>query len=448
MPETARASSLGGKPLSPARIATSSMIGTMVEIFDFIVYAFMAALVFAPLFFPAVSPWIGTLAALGTHAVAFGMRPLGALLFGWIGDTRGRRVALLGSMVLMGVATVAIGALPTFATAGLWAPVLLVVFRMLQGLAVGGEWGGAVLVAVEHAPKRRRSLYGSFVQLGTVLGIGVASAVILLVNTAVSAHTFQAWAWRVPFLASALLVVLGVVLRKRLEETPEFVAELAAHEAETGARPKVRTVFRDDWRALIAGSLMWSAPCSFLYVLMTGLVAYTKAYVPGLSSTDVQLGLLVTSVVLAGLTVFFAVRADSWGRERLVLWSGALLIVWAFPAFRLIDTGGFGPMLIAMLVGSVCYAAFNGAVPSLMADLFPVASRYTGCGLCIAFGTAVAGGIVPIGGLALAGEFGGSSVPLSLTLVLCGVLTVAGVGMSRRRPAMAGHPTARHSRTV
>ncbi|MEV4602098.1 MFS transporter [Amycolatopsis sp. NPDC049253] len=438
MSETAPAlPTVTGRPLSAARIAVSSMLGTLVEIFDFIVYTFMAALVFGPLFFPAASPWIGTLAALGTHAVAFGMRPLGALLFGWIGDTRGRRTALLGSMVLMGAATVAIGLLPTFATAGLWAPVLLVALRMLQGLAVGGEWGGAVLVAVEHAPKRRRSLYGSFVQLGTVLGIGLASAVILVVSTAVSADVFRSWGWRVPFLASAVLVALGLVLRKRLEETPEFVAELAKHEAKTGSRPRVRTLFRDNWRELIAGSLMWFAPCSFLYVLMTGLVAYTKAYVPTLSSLDVQLGLLITSIVLAGLTVVSATRADKWGRERLLVWSGVLLVVWAFPAFWLVDSGGFGAMLIAMLVGSVCYAAFNGAVPSLMADLFPVASRYTGCGLCIAFGTAVAGGIVPIGALALVGKFGGSSAPLSLTLVLCGLLTLAGVALGRRaRPAV------------
>ncbi|NKQ56877.1 MHS family MFS transporter [Amycolatopsis sp. K13G38] len=434
MSETVRArtGTMSGKPLSPVRIAGSSMIGTMIEIFDFIVYAFMAALVFAPLFFPAVSPWIGTLAALGTHAVAFGMRPLGALLFGWLGDTRGRRVALLGSMVLMGASTVAIGLLPTFADVGLWAPVLLVACRMLQGLAVGGEWGGAVLVAVEHAPPNKRSFYGSFVQLGTVLGIGVASAVILAVNSWVSASTFQSWAWRVPFLASALLVLLGLVLRKRLEETPEFVAELAGHEARTGTRPKVRTVFRDEWPALIAGSLMWSAPCSYLYVLMTGLVAYTKSYVPGLSGTEVQTGLVITSIVLLGLTLLSAVKADKWGRERLVLSSGVLLILWAFPAFWLIDSGGFGAMLVAMLVGTVCYAAFNGAVPSLMADLFPVASRYTGSGLCIALGTALAGGLIPIGALALVPEFGGSSAPLSLTLVLCGLFTVAGVVLSKR----------------
>ncbi|MBB4689402.1 MFS transporter [Amycolatopsis jiangsuensis] len=444
MPETTHTRpATTGKPLSAARIAVSSMLGTLVEIFDFIVYAFLAALVFGPLFFPAVSPWIGTLAALGTHAVAFGMRPLGALLFGWIGDTRGRRTALLGSMLTMGVSTVAIGLLPTFSSAGLWAPVLLVLFRMLQGLAVGGEWGGAVLVAVEHAPKRRRSLYGSFVQLGTVLGIGLASAVILVVSTAVGMDVFLSWGWRVPFLASALLVVLGLVLRNRLEETPEFVAELAKHEANTGRRPKARTVFRENWRELIAGSLMWSAPCSFLYVLMTGLLAYTKTYVPELSGTDVQIGLLLTSAVLAVLTVVSATYADRWGRRRLVRWSGVLLIVWAFPAFWLIDSGGFGAMLLAMLVGSVCYAAFNGAVPSLMADLFPVASRYTGCGLCIAFGTAVAGGIVPIGALALVGETGGSSVPLSLVLVLCGVMTLAGVAMARDAGNRLAKPSGR-----
>ncbi|MCX2729360.1 MFS transporter [Saccharopolyspora sp. NFXS83] len=422
-----------GRPLSAARIAGSSLLGTLIEIFDFIIYSFMAALVFGPLFFPGASPWMGTLAALATHAVAFGMRPLGAVLFGKLGDSRGRRTALLTSMLMMGGATVAIGLLPPFAVAGFWAPVLLVACRLLQGLAVGGEWGGAVLVAVEHAEPKRKSLYGAFVQLGTVLGIGLASAVILVVNLWVSEEAFLSWAWRLPFLASALLIVLGLVLRRRLEETPAFLAELAKRESgEKAARPTVRAVFRDNGLALLAGSLMWSAPCSYLYVLMTGLVAYTKQYVPALTAVNVQFGLLITSVILVGLTLVSALNADRWGRERLTIVSGVILVLWAFPALWLIDSGGFGAMLLAMLVGTICYAAFNGAVPSLLSELFPVDARYTGAGLCIAFGTAVAGGLLPIGALALVGTFDGSSVPLSLTLVLCGGMTILGVVLSNK----------------
>ncbi|GAA4901966.1 putative MFS family arabinose efflux permease [Actinomycetospora succinea] len=421
--------------LSPGRTAFACMIGTLVEIYDFILYTFVAALVFGPLFFPGAQPWLGTLAALSSHAVAFFVRPLGAWVFGRLGDRWGRRGALVLSLSLMGVASAGVGLLPTYAAIGIAAPVLLVVLRLVQGLAVGGEWGGAVAVAVEHAPPSRRVLYGSLPQVGSVLGLALAAASLLVVASAVDEETFLAWGWRVPFLAGFVLVALGMFVRLRLEETPDFKK----------TRDEVPATFaatmREAGRPILAVTLAWLSIIVVVYALMTGLLAYAKSYVEGIDAHDVQVGLVLCGLLLVPYTIGAALLAKKVSRERLVLVAGLFTIVWAFPAFGLVATGEPALLWVAMAIGVIPYGLGNGALPSLMSDAFPVRLRYTGVAVSFALANVIGGALLPLPALALVATFGGSSVPLAIALVLGGIASVVGVAMLRRLPRYpAGSP--------
>ena len=421
--------------LSPGRTALACMIGTLVEIYDFILYTFVAALVFGPLFFPGAQPWLGTLAALSSHAVAFLVRPLGAWVFGRLGDRWGRRGALVMSLSLMGVASAGVGLLPTFAAIGVAAPVLLVVLRLVQGLAVGGEWGGAVAVAVEHAPPSRRVLYGSLPQVGSVLGLALAAASLLIVSSSVSEETFLSWGWRVPFLAGFVLVGLGMIVRLRLEETPDF------KHTRDEVPPTFAATMREAGRPILAMTLSWLAIIVVVYALMTGLLAYAKTYVDGIDAVDVQVGLVLCGLLLVPYTIGAALLCRRVPRERLVLVAGVFAVVWAFPAFALVNTGEPAMLWLAMAIGVVPYGLGNGALPSLMSDVFPVRLRYTGIAVSFALANVIGGALLPLPALALVQTFGGSSVPLALALVLGGLATVVGVAMVRRLPRYpAGSP--------
>jgi MHS family shikimate/dehydroshikimate transporter-like MFS transporter len=423
------------RALSPLQVAFAAMIGTAVELYDFILYSFIAATVFGPLFFPMATPWLGTLAALSGHAVAFLVRPLGAVLFGRIGDRLGRRPALVLSLSLMGAATVGVGLLPTYATIGLAAPVLLVVLRLVQGLAIGGEYPGAVVVAAEHAPEGRRTFYGGFAQIGIMVGILLAAVSLLLVSTVVGTREFAESGWRLPFLFSALLVIVGLVLRRRLAESPEFVDASARIAAQHSAPGRLRTLFRDARRPLIACTLLWIGPVTYGYAFLTSLLAYTKTYVPGLSAVTVQTGLVLTAAALVVFATTSARFGARLGRERVAIAAGIWTILWAAPSFWLIGQATPATLWSAMIVGGFSYGIFSGVAPSLMSEAFPVSVRYLGVAVCIAVSALIGGALLPLPTLAIVGATGGSPMPMAVMMMISGAATVTG-GVLLRRAAV------------
>ncbi|MFJ8812975.1 MFS transporter [Amycolatopsis thermoflava] len=425
----------GTEPVSLRKIAGASLVGNLIEIYDFILYSFVAALVFGPLFFPGAQPWLSTLYALSSQAVAFVVRPAGAILFGRIGDRYGRRVGLMLTLGTMGVATVLLGLLPPYSAIGAAAPVLLVLLRVVQGLAYGGEWGGAILIAVEHAPANRKTLYGAIPQVGATLGVGLAAGSLLVIGNLVSPATFQSWGWRVPFLFGALLIVIGMVVRARIEETPEFQAVLR-RSAEPRAR--IGVTLREGGKAMLAMILNWQAAAIAVLTFATGLLAFVPRHVPGLTAADVQIGMVVSTVVVAPVTVGAAYLGRRIGSERVLLITGIVTIVWAFPGYWLLGLGEPVLLWLSMIIGLVNYGLTNGVIGATMSEHFPVRLRYTALSLSFAVASVLGGAVLPIPALAWSERLGGATVPLALVFLFGGVCTVAGALWTRRLPKYDG----------
>ncbi|WP_165945715.1 MFS transporter [Micromonospora sp. KC606] len=410
------------------------MAGTAFETYEYFLYAFVAATVFGPIFFPAFHPWLGTLAAVSSHAIAFFVRPLGALLFGRMGDRLGRRPALITSLTLMGVATIGVGLLPTYAAIGVTAPILLVALRLLQGLSVGGEIPGAVLIGVEHSPPERRNLFGAFAYIGVTIGFLIVAVSLLLVTTVVGAETFQSWGWRIPFLFSAVLLVFGLVLRTRLAETPEFIAAESRISRERAAG-RLGTLLRGSGRPLLVATLIWIGPATFFYAFLTSLLAYTKNYVPELSTATVQWALLLTATALTVIAVISAHYGNHANRERMIIIAGIWWTIWAAPSYLLVDLGSTPALFTAMLVGVVPLGIVTGVAPALTADLFPVEVRYLGLAIALTISVLIGGALLPIPALALVGAANGSVVPMIAILLVAGVASIVGGFMVRRMHA-------------
>jgi MFS family permease len=390
------------------RVAFASGIGTTIEYYDFFIYGTASALVFAPQFFPQVSELAGRLAAFATFAVGFIARPLGGLVMGHLGDRLGRKSMLVWSLMLMGISTFAIGLLPNYASIGLWAPALLIVLRFIQCFAIGGEWGGAVLMSVEHAPQKRRGLFGGFVALGLPVGIILSNMVFLIASALVGPEQFARWAWRVPFLASAALVVVGVFVRLGVAESPVF-AELQRRHAQR--RLPALDVMRGHARTV------WLAAGSFLSISAVGyiVIVYFVSYATrqlGLPLTT-MLGLLVFSaVVFAGSIVMSAAWSDRVGRRRVMELGLGALVLWSLIFFPLAETKSVP--LIALALGGMLFlqGAYMGPQPAVFSELFPAAMRYSGASLSITLGTMFGGALAPATATALF-ELTGNSWPIT-----------------------------------
>ncbi|WP_214401252.1 MFS transporter [Pseudonocardia lacus] len=406
---------------SPAKVAVASFIGTTIEWYDYLVFGAATVLVFNPLFFPTLDPVAGSLAGFATLAVAFLARPLGGLVFGHFGDRVGRKRMLVLSVVLMGLGTVAVGLLPTYATIGIWAPVLLVVLRFVQGFAVGGEWGGAVVMSLEHAPPHRRAFYASFPQAGVPAGTFLSSGAFFLV-TLMPEEQLLSWGWRVPFLCSALLVVVGLYIRLRVSESPEF---LALQERGEVVEAPAMEVLRSSKRALVVGMLCMLAPNTIFYLASTFFLSYGPVHL-GLSRGLVLAALLVAAALQVVTLPLLAILADRTGpRNFLVLGCGAVALG-AFPVFALFDTGTVAGVVAAYLLAlPVLHALVYGAVAGFTAELFPPRARYTGSSLAYHLGGAVTAAPVPIVATLLLAEFGSSAaiaVYVVVAALLCGLV--------------------------
>jgi len=377
---------------NPFRVAIASAIGTTIEWYDFFIYGTAAATVFAPRFFPQVSPVVGTLAAFATFGAGFVARPVGGIVMGHFGDRVGRKSMLVWSLILMGLSTLGIGLLPDYEQIGLWAPALLLLSRLVQGFALGGEWGGAVLMSIEHAPEKRRGYYGSIVALGLPAGIVLSNAVFLGATLAADPKEFLAWGWRVPFLASAVLVGIGLFIRVGLTESPEFDDIFRRDRVR---RMPVLDVMRGNRRAVLLAAGSYVGISTLGYLVLVYYVSYATG-VLRLPLPTVLTLLLVAACVFGVAVVAFARWSDRVGRRRVMLWGNAALVVWAALFFPLLDTGSVPVVALALCGMLVIQGAYIGTQPAVFAELFPPAVRYSGTSLANTLGTIVGGAPAPL----------------------------------------------------
>ncbi|MFC4295674.1 MFS transporter [Novosphingobium tardum] len=420
----------GASPLRVnARVLTSSLVGTAVEFYDFYVYATAAALVIGPLFFPASSSQAQTLAAFMSFGLAFFARPVGAIAFGHFGDRVGRKSALVTSLVLMGAATLLIGLLPSYAAIGWAAPLLLCILRFGQGFGLGGEWGGATLLAVENAPPGWAARFGSAPQFGAPVGFIAANGLFLVLGFALDDASFAAWGWRIPFLASAILVALGLWVRLRIGETPAFAAALA--EAPPPRVPVAR-LLRDHLGAVVAGSAGVVA-CFALFYLSTAF-ALSHATGPGGFSREAYLGVELGAILFLALGIGLAALLSDRTSPRRVLMGGAVATVvvgFAFgPALASPSLAvHFLALSAALLTMGFVYGPLGGWLPSL----FPVTVRYTGVSVAFTLGGIVGGALAPIAAQMLSAQGGIAQVGLFLSAA--GAVTLLGVILARTNHA-------------
>ncbi len=394
------------------RLAAASLAGTAIEFYDFFVYGTAAALVLGPLFFPTFSPLAGTLAAFATFGVGFVARPLGSVLFGHIGDRRGRRPVLVASLLLTGASTVAAGCVPTYESIGTAAPLLLLVLRFLQGLGLGGEWGGAVLLTAEHAPAERRALWSSFPQIGPAVGFVLANGVMLVLSASLSEAQFAAWGWRVPFWAAGMLAVAGLWLRSSLAESPSFL------EIDDHARVPLAEVVRDHWRLVLLTAGALAVGYAVFYAVTTWSLAYGTERL-GVSRTVMLACIMAAVVVMGALTPVVALLGDRYGRRPLCLTGCAAAAVWMCPMVALLSTGEPLLMFLGFLVAMIAFATMFAVIAAYLPELYEPRVRCTGAAVGYNLGGVLGGALTPIVATALAEHEG--RVPWGVGTYLTGI---------------------------
>jgi MFS transporter, MHS family, shikimate and dehydroshikimate transport protein len=417
------------------RLAGASILATMLEWFDFLIYSTAAALVFGHVFFPELGGAGGTIAAFGTFAVGFIARPLGGIIAGHLGDKYGRKGPLVGSMVVMGLATASIGILPGYDQIGVWAPVLLIGARLLQGLGVGAQWGGAALLLTEHAPIKRRGFFGSLIQMGTILGVVIGNLFFLVMGLFMDQEEFMAWGWRVPFLSGLLLVAVGIFVQLKIEETPVFKT-LQARSAEAAAEVGLRKTplalaVRLYWRQILQAAGAFFVVNATFYIMISGILSYGVTQV-GLESNQVLVCVLIgvsTQVITIPL---FGSLSDRIGRRKLYLVGAVLMGLYAFPLFWLVDTGNPVIITLALVVGFTIHAVMFGPQAALFAEMFPADVRFSGASLGFQLASVFAGGLAPIVMTSLV-AMTGASWSVSLYILGMAVLTWVAVFTIRER---------------
>ncbi|GAA5108505.1 MFS transporter [Nocardia iowensis] len=402
-----------------ARIVAASVAGTTIEFYDFFLYGLAAALVFNKVFFPAGDPLTGVLLAMGTYAVGFLARPLGGVLFGHLGDRLGRRRTLSITLMLMGGATVAIGLLPSYASIGVAAPILLVLLRLVQGLALGGEWGGAVLLVAEHGSAAHRGFWSSWPQTGGPLGNLMATGVLAALGLAISNAEFQDWGWRIPFLLSIVLVLVGMWLRHAVEESPIFLAAQRRAATHTGHAP-LRIVLGRYRKQVLLAALADVGEKATYYTFSIFLLAYLTQVVHVPKSTALT-AITIASVFQATAIVLGGAVGDRYGRRVSSVLLAGVIAAWALAALPMVDTGSPVRITLVITVGLTLHGLLTGVQAPFFAELFPSEVRYTGASLGYQLATIVGGSLTPIIGVALLHRYP-STVPI--TLLLC--LTLAG----------------------
>ncbi|AIE60253.1 integral membrane transport protein [Bacillus methanolicus MGA3] len=411
-----------------SKVAISSFIGTTIEWYDFYLYGTAAALVFPALFFPNFDPIYGTMAAFGSYAAGFIARPLGSMVFGHYGDKLGRKKMLTISLLLMGLATFLMGFLPSYHSIGLLAPLLISLLRVIQGFAVGGEWGAAVVLAVEHAPPGKRGLYGSFPQMGVPAGLLLSTLVFSLVNNHMSNNAFLSWGWRIPFLCSAILIMVGLFVRLKVSESPVFLE--AAEKKQQEERP-VLTVLREQKKPLFLTIGMKLVQNAVFYIY----TVFILSYIVNTLHMDRSVGLnavMISSVIGLGTLPLWSYLSDKIGRKPVYLFGTIASTLFVIPFFWLMDSGSVLLITIGIVIGlNVFHDAVYGPQAVYYSELFGTKIRLSGASIGYQVGAVLAGGLSPIIATWLLAEFDGKSWPICLYLIALGVLSIVSTLFAR-----------------
>jgi len=412
---------------STRRVLFASLIGTTIEFFDFYIYATAAALVFPRLFFPESDATTATLQSLATFAIAFFARPIGAALFGHFGDRIGRKATLVAALLTMGLSTVAIGLLPTYASIGILAPILLAIFRFGQGLGLGGEWGGAVLLATENAPPGKRAWFGMFPQLGAPIGFILSSITFLLLTTLLTDEQFFEFGWRIPFVASALLVLVGLYVRLRISETPAFTQAMAQ---EKRVHFPAGSVFRDHWRALILGTVIGLSAFVTFYLMTVFALTYGTAKTGLGYSRETFLFAQLFGILFFAITIpISALLADKYGRRSTLIVVTLAIFLFGFALAPLFGSGSLTGVVLFLALGLGLMGMTYGPLGTLLSELFPTAVRYTGSSLAFNLSGIFGAALAPYIATWLASHYGLAFVGYYLSAVA--LLTLIGLLLMR-----------------
>jgi len=429
------------------RVVVSALVGATIEWYDFFLYGVVAGIVFNKLYFPASDPVVATLLAYTTFAVGFVTRPLGGILFGHFGDKLGRKSMLILTLMIMGVATFLIGLVPTYESIGVWAPIALLLLRVAQGIGLGGEWGGAVLMAYEYAPKEKRGFYASLPQVGLAIGLCMASGVVALLSSLLSDAQFLAWGWRVAFLLSGVMVFVGMYIRLAVKETPEFAAIKARNEA--SAIP-----FFDMLRRYPGNVLKGMGARYIDGVFFNVFGVFSIAYLTStlkISRTDALIGVMAAALVMIVTIPLFGRLSDRIGRTRVYFWGSLITALSAFPGFWLMTTSGGSILTIWLAIVvpfGIFYASVYGPEAALFCDLFDAKVRYTGISFVYQFSGIFASGLTPIIATALLKSGGGQPWQICAYVLFAGVVSALsaawiGRGEQPQREATAAASAAR-----
>ena len=418
------------------RVVTSALVGASIEWYDFFLYGVVAGIVFNKLYFPAGDPLVATMLAYATFAVGFVTRPLGGVIFGHFGDKIGRKSMLILTLMIMGVATFLIGLVPTYDSIGIWAPIALLVLRVCQGIGLGGEWGGAVLMAYEYAPKEKRGFYASLPQIGLAIGLCLASGVVALLSSLLTNEQFLAWGWRLAFLLSGAMVGVGLYIRLKVQETPEFEA-LKARNAEA------RIPFMDMLRRYPGNVLKGMGARYIDGVFFNIFGVFSIAYLTNtikITRTEALLGVIASALVMIVSIPFFVRLSERLGRPRVYMWGSLITAIAAFPGFWLMTHSGGNVLLVwlAIIVPfGILYASVYGPEAALFCDLFDAKVRYTGISFVYQFSGIFASGITPIVATALLKSGGGEPWQICMYVLFAGVVSALCAWMIGRSPSPA-----------
>lgn len=407
------------------RVVLASFIGTTIEWYDFFLYGTATALVFNQLFFSQSDPALATMAAFGTYAVGFFARPVGGIIFGHYGDRLGRKSMLVTTLALMGVATFLIGLLPTYQSIGVAAPVMLVLLRFIQGFGVGGEWGGAVLMAVEHGSGKRRGFQASWVQAGVPVGLLLANAVFHITSSTLGNEAFLAWGWRIPFLLGILLLAVGAFIRLNIMESPVFSQQSDAANTDKESLPILDTIWKHPKNVLLAMGARF-AENAFFYIFTVLILSY------GTKQLGLGQGLFLNAVMVGSAVQLIAIPAfgalsDRLGRRPVYLGGTLFLMLFAFPFFKLVDTGSPALISLAVVIGLIGHSAMYGPQAAFFSELFGTRVRYTGASLGYQLASPLAGGLAPLIAAKLLERSHGSPAPVAWYLIAMGVVTLVSV---------------------